>query len=83
MNEDVKRAVEKTQALVETAILALDKINETEANNVAEVLRETREYTDKLYAELDALPPSNLAFVPFNTITYPDDKEQHPGASGK
>lgn len=32
--------------------------------------------TNKLYAELDALPPSNLAFVPFNTITYPDDKEQ-------
>jgi hypothetical protein len=52
MSEDVKRAVEKTQALVETAILALDKINETEANNVAEVLRETREYTDKLYAEI-------------------------------
>ena len=52
MNEDVKRAVEKTQALIETAILALDKINETEANNVAEVLRETREYTDKLYAEI-------------------------------
>ena len=52
MNEDVKRAVEKTQAFVETAILALEKINETEANNVAEVLRETREYTDKLYAEI-------------------------------
>ena len=52
MSEDVKRAVEKTQAFVETAILALDKINETEANNVAEVLRETREYTDKLYAEI-------------------------------
>ena len=52
MSEDVKRAVEKTQALVETAILALEKINETEANNVAEVLRETREYTDKLYAEI-------------------------------
>ena len=52
MNEDVKRAVEKTQAFIETAILALEKINETEANNVAEVLRETREYTDKLYAEI-------------------------------
>ena len=52
MNEDVKIAVEKTQAFIETAILALEKINETEANNVAEVLRETREYTDKLYAEI-------------------------------
>ena len=52
MNEDVKRAVEKTQAFIETAILALEKINETESNNVAEVLRETREYTDKLYAEI-------------------------------
>jgi hypothetical protein len=52
MSEDVKRAVEKTQALVEVAILALDKINETEANNVAEVLRESREYTDILYAEI-------------------------------
>lgn len=31
---------------------------------------------DKLYAELDALSPKNLAFVPLNTITYPDDKEQ-------
>ena len=52
MNEDVKRAVEKMQAFIETAILALEKINETEANNVAEVLRETREYTDKLDAEI-------------------------------
>lgn len=52
MNEDVKRAVEKTQAFIETAILALEKINETESNNVAELLRETREYTDKLYAEI-------------------------------
>ena len=52
MNEDVKIAVEKTQAFIETAILALEIINETEANNVAEVLRETREYTDKLYAEI-------------------------------
>ena len=52
MNEDVKRAVEKTQAFIETAILALEKINETESNNVAWVLRETREYTDKLYAEI-------------------------------
>lgn len=49
---EVKEAVIKIMALNEVAILALEKINETDSQNVVEVLRETRKYTSKLYEEL-------------------------------
>lgn len=54
---DAKGAVYKVTDIVETALLALERVNSTEDACVVGVLKETRRYTDAL---LDALEKNGL-----------------------
>ena len=49
MTDEEKKAVNKTIALIECVILALERLNMTDCEYITETLRETRKYTDKLY----------------------------------